>query len=212
MREEATETRREPRLERLREALDSGSQQRIGRVVNALHPAEIAELLESLPPAQRELVWDLVEPNLDGDVLLELNDDVRSKFVSEMAADELMSAAEGMEIDDLADFVADLPEALIRRVLLSLDTKRTNMGVKWIRRDDGDFALAWVKTVGKGRVFYTSFGHRTELFWHPQLLQFYLDAVQFAVGDLDASTEPGPDATARRALQGEVSPSGEKSR
>ena len=121
MREEATETRREPRLESLREALDSGSQQRIGRVVNALHPAEIAELLESLPPAQRELVWDLVEPNLDGDVLLELNDDVRAKFVSEMAADELMSAAEGMEIDDLADFVADLPEALIRRVLLSLD-------------------------------------------------------------------------------------------
>ena len=121
MREDATKARREPRLERLREALDSGSQQSIGPVVNALHPAEIAELLESLPPTQRELVWDVVEPNLDGDVLLELNDDVRSKFVSEMATEELVSAAEGMEIDDLADFVADLPEALIRRVLLSLD-------------------------------------------------------------------------------------------
>jgi magnesium transporter len=121
MKDDATEARREPRLEQLREALDSGSQQWIGPVVNALHPAEIAELLESLPPTQRDLVWNLVEPNLDGDVLLELNDDVRSKFVSEMATEELVSATEGMEIDDLADFVVDLPEALIRRVLLSLD-------------------------------------------------------------------------------------------
>jgi type 1 glutamine amidotransferase len=93
------------------------------------------------------------------------------------------------------------------RVLLSLDTQRTNMGVKFIRRDDNDFALAWVKTVGKGRVFYTSFGHRTELFWHPQLLQFYLDAVQFAAGDLAASTEPGPSATERGDRQGQGSPS-----
>ena len=85
------------------------------------------------------------------------------------------------------------------RVLLSLDTKRTNMGVKWIRRKDNDFALAWVKTHGKGRVFYTSFGHRTELFWDPQLLQFYLDAVQFVPGDLEAPTDPGPDRTAGRA-------------
>ncbi len=53
-----------------------------------------------------------------------------------------------------------------------------------------DFALAWVKPYGKGRVFNTSFGHRTELFWNPQLLQFCLDAVQFATGDLDAPVAP----------------------
>ncbi|MBE3069409.1 MAG: ThuA domain-containing protein, partial [Planctomycetes bacterium] len=66
------------------------------------------------------------------------------------------------------------------RVLLSLDPGRTNMGVKWISRKDNDFALAWVRPHGKGRVFNTSFGHRTELFWNPQVLRFYLDAVQFA--------------------------------
>lgn len=76
------------------------------------------------------------------------------------------------------------------RVLLSLDTERTNMGVKWTRRDDNDFALAWVKSHGDGRVFYTSFGHRAELYWNPQLLQFYLDAIQFATGDLAAPTAP----------------------
>ena len=76
------------------------------------------------------------------------------------------------------------------RVLMSLDTAKTNMGVKWINRKDNDFALAWVKPYGKGRVFYTSFGHRTELFWHPELLQFYLDAIQFATGDLEVPTAP----------------------
>jgi type 1 glutamine amidotransferase len=85
------------------------------------------------------------------------------------------------------------------RVLLSLDPERTNMGVKWIRREDNDFALAWVKTYGKGRIFYTSFGHRTELFWHPQLLKFYLDAVQFAAGDLEAPTVPRADRPVKRA-------------
>lgn len=86
------------------------------------------------------------------------------------------------------------------RVLLSLDTERTNMGVKWIRREDNDFALAWVKTHGKGRIFYTSFGDRTELFWNQQLLQFYLDAIQFATSDLDASTDPGPKQPESRVL------------
>ena len=76
------------------------------------------------------------------------------------------------------------------RVLLSLNVKTTNMGVKWITRTDGDFALAWVKAFGKGRVFYTAIGHRTEIYWNPTMLQFYLDGIQFAAGDLNAPTTP----------------------
>jgi len=85
------------------------------------------------------------------------------------------------------------------RVLLSLDPERTNMGVKWIRRKDNDFALAWVKSYGRGRIFYTSFGHRTELYWNPRLLKFYLDGIQFAAGDLEAPATPRPDRPAKRA-------------
>ncbi len=76
------------------------------------------------------------------------------------------------------------------RVLLSLDPARTNMGVPWINRRDHDFALAWVKSYGEGRVFNTSFGHMASLYSNPQMLQFYLDAIQFATGDLSAPTEP----------------------
>jgi len=77
------------------------------------------------------------------------------------------------------------------RVLLSIDTKTTNMEVKWLRRKhDNDYALAWVKPYGKGRVFYTAIGHRTEIFWNPMLLRFYLAGIQFACGDLEAPMTP----------------------
>lgn len=76
------------------------------------------------------------------------------------------------------------------RVLMSLDTAKSNMTVPWIHRKDGDFALAWVKSHGKGRVFYCAIGHRTEIWRHPQILSFYLDGIQFATGDLPADTTP----------------------
>ena len=76
------------------------------------------------------------------------------------------------------------------RVLLSLDVDKTNMTVPWVYRKDKDFALAWIKSHGKGRVFYSAIGHHTELWWNPQILSFYLDAIQFATGDLPADTTP----------------------
>ena len=76
------------------------------------------------------------------------------------------------------------------RVLLSLDTKKTNMTVPWIHRKDDDFALAWVKQYGQGRVFYGAFGHKTEIWWNEAILRFYLDGIQFATGDLQADTSP----------------------
>jgi len=88
------------------------------------------------------------------------------------------------------------------RVLMSLDPARTNMGARWINRKDGDFALTWVKPYGKGRVFNTSLGHMTALYWNPQLLQFYLDAIQFAAGDLEAPMAPRESRPARANVPG----------
>ncbi len=75
-------------------------------------------------------------------------------------------------------------------ILLSLDTKKTNMTVPWIHRKDDDFALAWIKQYGKGRVFYGAFGHKTEIWWNKAILRFYLDGIQFAAGDLQVDTTP----------------------
>ncbi|NDB23883.1 MAG: magnesium transporter, partial [Gammaproteobacteria bacterium] len=116
-------TRKEARLVALREALDSGTLRPAQRMVAAMHPAEIALLLESVPPRQRELVWGMVDPELEGDVLVELNENVRQELIGEMATEELVAAAEGMELDDLADLVGDLPETVTLQVLRSMDQR-----------------------------------------------------------------------------------------
>src|ERR1044072_5183722 len=111
------------RLAALRSALEQGSLRHGQRLINSLHPAEIASLIESLPPARREIVWEFVDPELEGDVLIELNEEVRSELIGGMDAEELIAATEGMEVDDLADLIGDLPETLNERVLRSMDAQ-----------------------------------------------------------------------------------------
>jgi hypothetical protein len=48
----------------------------------------------------------------------------------------------------------------------------------------------WIAPTDDGRVFYSAFGHRTEIWWNPAILRFYLDGIQFATGDLDAPAAP----------------------
>jgi hypothetical protein len=77
------------------------------------------------------------------------------------------------------------------RVLLSLDLEKTGEpNAAEVHRTDGDFALAWIKPYGKGRVFYCGLGHEHDLFWNPAILRFLLDGTQFAAGDLQADMTP----------------------
>src|SRR3982750_4068687 len=111
------------RLAALRSALREGSWRGAARMVAAMHPAEIANLIESLPPAQREVVWNFVEPEIEGDVLIELSDGVRQAVIEGMDADELLAASEDMELDDLADLVGDLPETVGAQLVKSMDAQ-----------------------------------------------------------------------------------------
>ncbi len=108
-------------LSLLREKLGGGSMRSTQMLVGSLHPSELARLLESLPLRERAVIWEMVDPENEGDVLVELADEVRDGLIEGMQTDELMVAIEGMELDDLADLVADLPEALTQEVLRSLD-------------------------------------------------------------------------------------------
>ena len=112
-------TARQLRL--LSDALDSGRLGPVRRLVNTLSAAEIGNLLESLPPAKRTVVWGLVDAEDDGEVLVHVGDEVREGLLAEMDPDEIVAAVEDLDIDDLADLVEDLPDAVIEQVLLSMD-------------------------------------------------------------------------------------------
>jgi magnesium transporter len=108
-------------LQLLREKLDSGRMRSARLMVHSLRPAEIARLLESLPLQERTLLWEMVSADDEGDVLVELSDAVRDSLIEGMQTDELIAATAGMDFDDLADLLADLPEVVTRQVLQSLD-------------------------------------------------------------------------------------------
>jgi sugar phosphate isomerase/epimerase/type 1 glutamine amidotransferase len=87
------------------------------------------------------------------------------------------------------------------RVLFSIDDEKTDAarpaGARPARqfRADGDHALAWVRNYGRGRTFYCTIGHNPSVFYDTRMLRFYLGAIQFALGDLDAPTVPSAKAT-----------------
>jgi len=107
--------------EELRKLLDGGRMRTAGVMVNSLHPSEVARLLESLPRKRRSVLWDLVDSEIEGDVLVEVSDEVRDSLIEGMQTADLIAAAEGMEVDDLADLLIDLPETVTQEVLQSLD-------------------------------------------------------------------------------------------
>ncbi len=79
------------------------------------------------------------------------------------------------------------------RVLLSLDmTDEGNLSANGVRFTDKDLPISWVRNFGKGRVFYSSFGHNHAIYWNPKILQHYLDGIQFALGDLESDVTPLP--------------------
>jgi magnesium transporter len=108
-------------LRLLEQAIDSGRLGPVKRLVNTLSPAEIGNLLESLPPAKRQIVWGVVDPEDDGEVLVHVGDEVREDLLRAMDPDEIVAAAETLDIDDLADLLDDLPDTVIDELLRSMD-------------------------------------------------------------------------------------------
>ena len=108
-------------LQRLRERLESGEMRGTRTLLDSLHASELARLLESLPLEQRAVVWEMLDVAAEGDVLVEVAEEVRDRLIEGMETEELVAAINGLEVDDLADLIADLPETLTQEVLKSLD-------------------------------------------------------------------------------------------
>ncbi len=108
-------------LDRLTLALDSGAFVDVRRMLNGLPPADIAHLLESSPPKFRNILWKLIDVELEGEVLGELPDELQAHFLSQMDAAEVATITEGLEDDDLADILQQLPDRITREVLNSMD-------------------------------------------------------------------------------------------
>jgi type 1 glutamine amidotransferase len=95
--------------------------------------------------------------------------------------------------DEIFRFQPPSPRTKVR-VLYSIDVAKTDMNqgkcTSGCESVDGEYPLAWVRGYGKGRVFYSALGHNDYVFWDARFLRHFLAGIQFAMGDLDGSTEP----------------------
>ena len=108
-------------LDQLNQALDSGALVQVRRLLDSLPAADVAHVLESSPPKARAVLWRLIEIDREREVLPFLSDDIRSQFLRQMDTEEVASITEGLEADDIADILQQLPDRVIREVLELMD-------------------------------------------------------------------------------------------
>ena len=120
-----TEREVEPENQALiREAVEEGSIDGLLANLQTLHPAEIADVLESLPHELRPGLWNAVPPSSRGEILLEVHGEVRQQLIEATPASDLLDALTELEMDELADLQSDLPERVVQDLRTTMDAER----------------------------------------------------------------------------------------
>lgn len=108
-------------LQSITDLLREDQVEQLDVVLEHMHPADIAHLLESLPVADREVVWLHVSADLHGETLIHLNEEARAQLMRGMEADKLVAATETLDTDDLADILPEMPQQVIQELLLTME-------------------------------------------------------------------------------------------
>lgn len=109
-------------LDKLNQALNSGAFQQVRFTLNtALRPVEAARLLEKSPPKEREILWNLIQPENEAKVLQYLADDIQTDILSRMETDRVLAIAESLDTDDMVDVLQQLPERVTKELLKIMD-------------------------------------------------------------------------------------------
>ncbi len=154
--------------ELLHKSLSANTIELTRELLTQMHPSEIADVLEGLPGKSRESLWNLIDPDVEGDVLSELQDAVRAELLEQMQPQEVAEATKNLDADDAVDIIQDLPEDVQDSVLLTMDEQNRqrlasvlsypedtagglmNMDVISIRADvDLDVVLRYLRLLGE---------------------------------------------------------------
>ncbi len=130
------------KIKHLSVALESGALAQVRRIINSdLQAADVAHILESSPPKERKLLWELIDDENEGDVLQHLNDDLQTWLLNQMSVQEVANAMSDLDADDIADLLQNLPNTVTQEVLTTMDSQD---------RARIEAVLAYLKTVPAG--------------------------------------------------------------
>lgn len=109
------------KLHEFNEALESGALVEVRHMLHGMEPNEIARLLESLRPRERNFLWTLIDHEDEGEILQYLNEEIAADFLRHRDTQEILTALEDFEADDLTDLLQELPRAVTQRILQAMD-------------------------------------------------------------------------------------------
>ncbi len=104
-------------------ALENGMFVHVRRILEEMEPEDIAHLLEASPPKTRQLLWQLTDPEDQGEILEELSEEIKDAIMVRMQPEQLAAATEGMETDDVVYLLRSLPEEVSQDVLSQMDAQ-----------------------------------------------------------------------------------------
>lgn len=110
-------------LQEVHDALGSGMFVYVRKLLQHLPAYDLALILESSTTKSRPVLWQLIDPDHQGEVLEELNEEVRKGILKSMRPEKVAAVAEGMDVDDLAEVLRTLPDTVYQEVLNSMDSQ-----------------------------------------------------------------------------------------
>ncbi len=111
------------RLQQVNKALGSGMFVHVRKLLQNMPAYDIALILESSHPKSRAVLWQLIDADNQGEVLEELNEEVRKGILKNIRPEKLAEVAEGMDVDDLAEVLRTLPDSVYQEVLNAMDSQ-----------------------------------------------------------------------------------------
>ncbi|MBK4215093.1 magnesium transporter [Paracoccus caeni] len=112
--------RRELR-QQINEAIDNEDPERLNQLLEPMHAADIADIIEHLVPAKRRIFIGLYGGEIDGEILSEIDESIRDEVVEQLPRDVLAEAVREMDSDDVVDLIEDMDEPEREEILAALD-------------------------------------------------------------------------------------------
>ncbi|RYM34039.1 magnesium transporter [Brumimicrobium glaciale] len=123
-------------LDEIRDLIAENESDFIEKEIIILHPADIAEILDELNRDEAKYIYDHLDHDLQGDVLMELDDDVRQRFVETFNSDQLALQLENLDSDDAVDILGEMSVAKQLEVISKMDSENASELVDLLNYDE----------------------------------------------------------------------------
>ena len=123
-------------LENIREEIALSNSAFVDQKIIHLHPADIAEIIDELDTEEAKFVFAHLDDERQGEVLLELEDDVREGFIQTFDSKQIATQLENLDSDDAVDILGELPVNRQLEVIAEMDEEDAAELVELLNYDE----------------------------------------------------------------------------